>query len=507
LAILEKTVGPEHLNVAIVANNLAENYRLRRNYTEAELLYRRSLTILEKTLGPGHPNVAISLNNLAETYRLLERYAEAEPLYRRSLEILERALGPEHPDVAQGIENFATSLVAQGNYSEAERLYRRVLEMQWGGARAADVLDTFTALLALGHFRDAQFEQAVKKYEEVISQAPLGEDLYVAMSKFFLAAELTAEAEAVMLRALRLFPDSRRVRYELAELYRTSGKMKTALEVFREASQMEGPPDLGSENDRLQLSRIHYRIGGVATDLVQFDVAMESYRRALEVNPESIESRLALADLNLRRHGLQEAVADYNRVISFGPKNAAPHYGLAEANLRLGRLPEALAAAGRALEIDSQHRGARYVRAMALIRMGRRAEGQRELETYRQLESDAQEKANRTREILVFNRGAAAMLMGGRHEQAIGMFRNGTQSHPDAAVLHLNLGIAQSKTGLRRQAAETFEKMLGLGLGDDFVVHRALSQEYEAMGDGQASRRHRAMYLQKIGAALRARLN
>jgi tetratricopeptide (TPR) repeat protein len=69
-------------------------------YAEAELLYKRSLTIAEKTLGPDHPDVATSLNNLAALYRAQGRYAEAEPLSKRSLTIIEKALGPDHPDVA-----------------------------------------------------------------------------------------------------------------------------------------------------------------------------------------------------------------------------------------------------------------------------------------------------------------------------------------------------------------------------------------------------------------------
>ena len=63
--------------------------------------YKRSLAIREKTLGPDHPDVASALNNLASLYHKQGRYAEAEPLYKRSLAINEKALGPDHPDVAQ----------------------------------------------------------------------------------------------------------------------------------------------------------------------------------------------------------------------------------------------------------------------------------------------------------------------------------------------------------------------------------------------------------------------
>ena len=37
---------------------------------EAEPLYQRALTILEKSLGPEHPNVAAGLNNLASLLKV-----------------------------------------------------------------------------------------------------------------------------------------------------------------------------------------------------------------------------------------------------------------------------------------------------------------------------------------------------------------------------------------------------------------------------------------------------
>jgi tetratricopeptide (TPR) repeat protein len=69
-------------------------------------LYQRSLAIREKTLEPEHPDVAASLGNLASLYRSQGKYAEAEPLYQRSLAISEKTLGPEHPDTKVVRENL-----------------------------------------------------------------------------------------------------------------------------------------------------------------------------------------------------------------------------------------------------------------------------------------------------------------------------------------------------------------------------------------------------------------
>ena len=60
---------------------------------------RRALEIDERSFGPDHPNVAITLDNLAELLKGTNRLAEAEPLMRRAVQILlrfTRATGHPH---------------------------------------------------------------------------------------------------------------------------------------------------------------------------------------------------------------------------------------------------------------------------------------------------------------------------------------------------------------------------------------------------------------------------
>src|SRR5271157_3768284 len=77
----------------------------RGEYQKATDLFEQVVELANKTLGPDHPEVATYLNNLAELYQSQGRYAEAEPLYKRSLEIWEAKLGPDHPKVATSLNN------------------------------------------------------------------------------------------------------------------------------------------------------------------------------------------------------------------------------------------------------------------------------------------------------------------------------------------------------------------------------------------------------------------
>src|SRR5438132_1610024 len=68
-------------------HNLIGRYRLRGKYAEMEPLCQLALEIQEQTLGPEHFEVALTLNDLAEAYHLQGKYAKAELLYQRALVI------------------------------------------------------------------------------------------------------------------------------------------------------------------------------------------------------------------------------------------------------------------------------------------------------------------------------------------------------------------------------------------------------------------------------------
>jgi tetratricopeptide (TPR) repeat protein len=127
LAIRENASGAEDLDVAESLNNLAVLSLEQGRYEEAETRYQRALAIREKTLGPDDPVIAYSLNNLANAYAVQGRYAEAEPLHFRALAIREKAHGDDHPDVGYSLSNLGNLNADQGRHAEAEKFHTRAL--------------------------------------------------------------------------------------------------------------------------------------------------------------------------------------------------------------------------------------------------------------------------------------------------------------------------------------------------------------------------------------------
>src|SRR5215468_4618698 len=434
------------------------------------------------------------------------RYPEAAGSFSKAVQLAEK-FGADDDRLAESLNGLVQAYEGQEDFANAGSVYRRILSIRWspasskGNTAIAALVDTFSEFLSLANFKGTEFESALKKYQNILDQTPASEPLYLAMSSILVKAELMAEADDVMQRAVRAFPGSRRARYKEAEMYRDAGKMRKALEVFQEASRLKAPASMTPELDSLQLSFIYQRIGGINIDLTEFDAATAAYQKALEISPKNADARTALGDAYLRRNEPAKARAEYTIVMSAYPDRALPLYRFADACLRMEDFGEAASAAEKALKIDPQERKARYVRGLALTRLGRTEEGQKELEEYSKEEAQAQTELNDQRDVIVSNRGAASLILNGRGENAIVMYQSGLKAHPDSSSLRLNYSLVLSQLGRHQEAVALLKTMLDGGIGDDFVVYRILAREYDHLNDKKASQKYDALYIHKIDAA------
>jgi len=90
--------------------------------SEAMKLERRAAAIREKTLGPNHPELAESLGHLAGMLTAAGDYEAALPLYERATAIAKQALGPGHPMVAQEEIGLSRVEVHRGSITRAFEL-------------------------------------------------------------------------------------------------------------------------------------------------------------------------------------------------------------------------------------------------------------------------------------------------------------------------------------------------------------------------------------------------
>lgn len=128
LAIAEKSLGKNHLEVASFLDGLAVLYVDEKDYRKAESLYQHSLAIREKALGE-HIDVATNLDALANVYMFQHKYANAEFYYLKCLAIREKVLGKYHRDVAETLSVLSLVYKAQDKHEQEKLVYDRSIEI------------------------------------------------------------------------------------------------------------------------------------------------------------------------------------------------------------------------------------------------------------------------------------------------------------------------------------------------------------------------------------------
>lgn len=105
-------------------------FSVRRDFAQAESLFRQTIAIAETDYGPESSELATQKSLLALVLRKTGRYAEAEKLYRQVLVIQEKQPSPSMPkakEVAETLDYLAWTLIKEEKFAEAEAILERCL--------------------------------------------------------------------------------------------------------------------------------------------------------------------------------------------------------------------------------------------------------------------------------------------------------------------------------------------------------------------------------------------
>ncbi|KAJ8752173.1 hypothetical protein K2173_003781 [Erythroxylum novogranatense] len=124
--------GERDPHVASACNNLAELYRIKKEFDKAEPLYLEAINLLEESFGQEDIRVGAALHNLGQFYHMQRKLEESRRCYERALKIKGRVLGYLHRDYAETMYRLGTVLYLQGKENDAEVLIQdsiNILEM------------------------------------------------------------------------------------------------------------------------------------------------------------------------------------------------------------------------------------------------------------------------------------------------------------------------------------------------------------------------------------------
>jgi thioredoxin-like negative regulator of GroEL len=116
------------------------------------------------------------------------------------------------------------------------------------------------------------------------------------------------------------------------------------------------------------------------------------------------------------------------------------------------------------------------------------------------VEANRQEVEHRYRSIDAISVAAIRALREGNGNEAIQQLHRGIASYPSSSRLNMNLAMVLSRVGQHQAAVETLESMLKRSNEGRYLIHKNLADEYKILGDAEASRRHRQIYLDTMEA-------
>jgi tetratricopeptide (TPR) repeat protein len=300
----------------------------------------------------------------------------------------------------------------EGHRALARMLFDRMVDR--GAVRPGDSWNE-TAVAALIRERMATVDRGVQQ------QALLN------LAKVIGWAGKLEEAHALLLRSLETFGPSEQTLSMLGHSSLRRGRTAEALDYYREAARLY--PD--SYSARLELAA---ELRGDA----DAEEAVTHYRAAVRLKPDELYPRRQLAEklAVIGRHA--EAMEQYRRVVALDPSRAGPRINLAVLLVEDGRLDEAEHQLQEALEQDPSQAYAWFARAVIAER---RNDPRAAMAHYRR----SVELAPRNAE--AHNNLGILAAQAGRTDEAIGHFTRALEIEPDYADAERNLETARRHSG------------------------------------------------------------
>ncbi|CAF4802947.1 unnamed protein product [Rotaria sp. Silwood1] len=293
----QKTLPPNHPDLASSYNNIGSVYDNMGEYSKALSCYERSLEIRKMALPSNHPDLAASYNNIGMVLDNMGEYSKALTWYGRALEVQKATLSPNHPDLATSYENIGVVLDNMGQYVEALSSYERALEIRKIGrpSNHPDLADSYNNI-GLVYNNMGEYLKALSSYQRSldirkVALPPNHPDLATSYNNIGVVFKNMGEYD----KALSLYEQSLEIRkvalpsnhLDFAQSYNNIGSVYKCMDEYLKAlSYYEKDLEVSQKalaKNHPDLGKSYNNIGEVYDKMGEYSKALSYYERALEV--------------------------------------------------------------------------------------------------------------------------------------------------------------------------------------------------------------------------------
>ena len=304
LDIDEKTLPENHITLAPSYNNIGLIYKNMGEYSKALLYYEKAFEIWQKTLPANHPNLSTSYNNIGEVYTNMGEHSKALRYYEKALGIWQKSLPANHPFLATSFNNIGEAHRNMNEYSTALLYYEKALKI-FEKALPANHPELATSYSNIGvlYMNIGEDSKALSYYEKAfeIDQNTLPENhpnlttsynnigvLYMNMGEYSKALSYYEKAFEIDQNTLPVnHPFLATSFNNIGEAHRNMNEYSTALSYYVKALEIF-EKTLPAEHP--DLATCCNNIGLVYENMGEYSQAIRYFERSLDIHQRSLPS-------------------------------------------------------------------------------------------------------------------------------------------------------------------------------------------------------------------------
>ena len=265
------------------------------------------------------------------------------------------------PNLIKAANRLGRIFQKEGMYNKAIAYYAREAEMEASPG--------LYGIIGMLYLRQEKYDRAIEYFEKALSMdSSFPEARTDAMAAYHLWVSELIEAKQIdkaipiLSRALKLFPSSRELYYDMGTAYDTAGQYEKAIEHYKRALEMDSSFVAAKGN-------IASCVNNLAAEQMEnknWESSINLCKQALEWDPEFWEARKNLESATLRlgreKHEsglLDDAMSHYKAVLDINPENLNAYSNMGFVLYEKGMYKDSLAQFQAALNIDPDSHDAR----------------------------------------------------------------------------------------------------------------------------------------------------
>ena len=269
------------------------------------------------------------------------------------------------------------SALNRRDYKRAETILVEEVQRDPKSARAAKLYTLMGHIL----FLDGQYLNSAIAWKKAEAIAPLDDQTRFSLAMAYLRLNRPDWGRDELQRLSQGDPQNPLYLYWLAKLDYDARLYTPAISRLRRVIELDP-----------NMMRAYNNLGLCYDSLGQFDEAIQSFSRAIELNRKQKQPsawpplNLAVSLISLNR--LEEAVVRLHEALSYDPKFPQAHYELGLVLEKERKLEEAIAPLQRAIELDPLYPEPHYTLGRIYQRQGKREEAQEQIEEFKKLRKE-----------------------------------------------------------------------------------------------------------------------